>query len=320
MAVEKLLDDPSKLVSLRDKEPYVSRDMGELDDVFSMDLAQQLLFDRGLRTPYIRMWRSGEDIGVRSTAKGEGEPSERRVLSGLVDPRYVVSQMRAGATLVFQAMSTYCPEVESFCSELAEDLGCPVAANAFLTPPHARGAEVHYDLSSIFIRQLAGSKTWRLYEPPKQWPVKRSKPGATPQTPQCLEVTLNAGDCLYLPRGFYHEGTTGELGSVHIAFSDGLEDTWTQILHDVLDLAAERSESLRGRLPGKAEALNGQSKDIWEAVRKDVFHTLENLGDEMISALIVRRLQAREDQLTKAEADAGTLAGILQTDAPSGAA
>ncbi|MFE2383933.1 JmjC domain-containing protein [Streptomyces misionensis] len=317
MAVEKLLDDPSKLVSIRDTEPYVSRDMGELDHVFSTDLAQRLLFERGLRTPYIRLWKHGKDIGVRQAAKpGDDGSDERRVLSGLADPRYVVDQMRQGATLVYQAMSTYCPEVEAFCSELSEDLGVPVAANAFLTPPHSKGAEAHYDLASIFIRQLAGSKTWRLHEPPMKWPLKRSKPGVTPQTPLRLEVTLHAGDCLYLPRGFYHEGTTGAEGSVHIAFSDGVEDTWTQILHDVLDLAAERSPALRGRLPRKSEALSGGSKEIWKEVREDVFRTLEGLSDELISALVVRRLQAREQQLKKAEA--ASLGTILAVDSPSG--
>ncbi|MET7919223.1 cupin domain-containing protein [Streptomyces avermitilis] len=317
MAVEKLLDDPSKLGSIRDTEPYVSRDMGELGHVFSTDLAQQLLFERGLRTPYIRLWRHGQDIGVRNATKpGDDGSDERRVLSGLADPRYVLAQMQEGATLVFQAMSTYCPEVEAFCAELSEDIGVPVAANAFLTPPHSKGAEAHYDLASIFIRQLAGSKTWRLHEPPKQWPVKRSKPGVTPQTPLCLEVTLHAGDCLYLPRGFYHEGTTGADGSVHIAFSDGVEDTWTQILHDVLDLAAERSVALRGRLPRKSEALSGQSKEIWKEVREDVVRTLEGLGDELISALVVRRLQAREQQLQKAET--ASLGKILAVESPSG--
>ncbi|GHE43428.1 hypothetical protein GCM10018785_11210 [Streptomyces longispororuber] len=317
MAVEKLLDDPSKLKSIRDTEPYVSRDMGELDQVFSTDLAQRLLFERGLRTPYIRLWRHGQDIGVRKAAKpGDDGSDERRVLSGLADPAYVVSQMRQGATLVFQAMSTYCPEVEAFCAELSEDIGVPVAANAFLTPPHSKGAEAHYDLASIFLRQLAGSKTWRLHEPPKQWPVKRSKPGVTPPTPQCLEVTLHAGDCLYLPRGFYHEGTTAEEGSVHIAFSDGVEDNWTQILHDALELVAERSVALRGRLPSTAEALSGASKEMWKEVREDLFRTLEDLGDEVISALVVRRLQAREQQLKKAET--ASLGQILAVESPAG--
>ncbi|MEU2561083.1 cupin domain-containing protein [Streptomyces longispororuber] len=317
MAVEKLLDDPSKLKSIRDTEPYVSRDMGDLDQVFSTDLAQRLLFERGLRTPYIRLWRHGQDIGVRKATKpGDDGSDERRVLSGLADPAYVVSQMRQGATLVFQAMSTYCPEVEAFCAELSEDIGVPVAANAFLTPPHSKGAEAHYDLASIFLRQLAGSKTWRLHEPPKQWPVKRSKPGVTPQTPQCLEVTLHAGDCLYLPRGFYHEGTTAEEGSVHIAFSDGVEDNWTQILHDALELVAERSVALRGRLPSTAEALSGASKEMWKEVREDLFRTLEDLGDEVISALVVRRLKAREQQLKKAET--ASLGQILAVESPAG--
>ncbi|MFI5705749.1 JmjC domain-containing protein [Streptomyces xanthochromogenes] len=164
----------------------------------------------------------------------EARRFKRRVLSGPTDPQHVVSEMRAGATLVFQATSTYCPEVASFCAELADDIGCPVAANAFLTPPHAQGAPVHYDMASVFIRQLAGSKTWRPHEPPKQWPIKRSKPGDKPETPLSQEVVPHPGDCLYLPRGYYHEGITGDDGSVHITFSDGVEDHWADVLHAVL--------------------------------------------------------------------------------------
>ncbi|MEV6553048.1 cupin domain-containing protein [Streptomyces sp. NPDC051597] len=316
MALEEVLDDPSMLASIRDRKPHVSRGLGKLDHVFSTEIAQTLLFDRGLRAPYIRLWRKGEDIGVRDTAKTKGGADERRVLSGLVDPQYAVSEIRAGATLVFQAMSTYCPEVASFCADLSDDVGCPVAANAFLTPPHAQGAPVHYDMASVFIRQLAGSKTWRLHEPPVTWPIRRSKPGDKPKTPLAHEITLHPGDCLYLPRGYYHEGITGEEGSVHITFSDGVEDHWVEVLHDVLDLVAERTESLRGRLPGRAEALSGQSRELWQSVREDVVRALDGLGDEMISALIVRRLQAREEELSRSEP--ARLADILSVESKPG--
>ncbi|MFD7535544.1 JmjC domain-containing protein [Streptomyces sp. NPDC059819] len=316
MAVELVLDDPSMLASIRDKKPYVSRNLAGLGHAFSTEIAQRLLFDRGLRTPYVRLWRHGEDIGVRRTAKTKGGADERRVLSGLADPQHVVSEMRAGATLVFQAMSTYCPEVASFCAELADDIGCPVAANAFLTPPRAQGAPVHYDMASVFIRQLAGSKTWRLHEPPKQWPIKRSKPGDTPETPLSQEIVLHPGDCLYLPRGYYHEGVTGDDGSVHITFSDGVEDHWVDVLHDVLDLVAERTVSMRGRLPARSDALNRQSKAIWQEVREDVSRALDGLGDEMISALILRRLQAREQELTRSESV--SLAEVLAVESNPG--
>jgi len=299
MLTKRVLDDPSLLSSIRDHRPYVSRDLGPMDDVFSTEIAQDLLLHRGLRMPYIRLWRGGEDIGVRDAGKIKGTPDARRTLSGLVDPEYVDTQMRSGATLVFQAMSAYCPEVAAFCSALSDEVGCPVSANAFLTPPHGQGAPVHYDMASVFIRQLAGSKTWRLHEPPKEWPIKRSRPGDKPATPLAQEVTLNPGDCLYLPRGYYHEGKTGDLGSVHITFSDGVEDHWVDVLQDVLALVAERATSLRGRLPSRAEAASGQAKGAWKTVREDLFRSLDDLGDEMIAALIVRRMAARKEELTK---------------------
>jgi len=310
MAIEKLLDDPSRFGSLREEVPYVSRNLGSMDETFSADMAQRLLFDRGLRAPYVRMRRGDEEIPVRGDSQRRAPAANdiRSQLAGLADPHHVMSQLQAGATVFLQALPAYCPEVASFCAELAAEIGCPVEAYAFLTPPHSRGLPLHYDLTGVFVRQLAGAKTWRVYAPPKRWPVRRSAPGVTPETPLVLEVTLGPGDCLYLPRGYYHQGATGDLGSVHMTLTDGVEDTWNQVLQDVLALAVEQVESLRARLPDTRAALSGEAKEQWKDIRADLIRFLEDIEEEKVAALIVRRLRARESGARPA---ADALARIL---------
>ncbi|WP_431041214.1 JmjC domain-containing protein [Streptomyces sp. P1-3] len=318
MAVERLVDDPARLREIRDETPYVSRRLGPLDDVFSCELAQELLFTRGLRAPYVRLLRDGHEMGVRREAAAHSgrapSVSERRQLSGLADPHHVMAQIDAGATLVLQSLSLYCPEVAAFCAELSAEIGYPVSPTAFLTPPRATGAAPHYDLSSVFIRQLAGAKTWRVQAPDQRWPVTRCKPGIVPDTPVVMEVRLEAGDCLYIPRGFYHEGSTGEDGSIHLSFSEGTEDAWVTLMHDVLDLAARDVELLRGRLPGPAEAMSGQLRTSWAPVREALITYLGDLPDEKVAALLIRRTRAKEAPLPPAP---GALAGRLSLNGQS---
>ncbi|MDC0772856.1 JmjC domain-containing protein [Streptomyces sp. HD] len=301
MALERLLDDPASLGEIQDRTPRLSRGLGPLDDVFSADLAQDLLFGRGLRAPYVRLLRDGRELDVRPVRAGQGATggrggavAEHRQLSGLADPHHVLAQVAEGATMVLQSLSLYCPEVAAFCEELAAETGYPVSPTAFLTPPGSQGAAPHYDLSGVFVRQLAGAKTWRVRAPRQTLPVMRGRAGDVPDTPVVMEVRIEAGDCLYIPRGFYHEGRTGEEGSVHLSFSEGTEDAWVGLLHDLVDLATHEREALRTRLPALPDVMAGRSRQEWHTVRDTLIDHLRALGDEKVAALIVRRTRARQ--------------------------
>ncbi|MDN0194142.1 cupin domain-containing protein [Streptomyces sp. S.PNR 29] len=297
MALDRLLDDPARLPEIRDRTPHVSRGLGPLDDVFTTGHAQDLLFHRGLRTPYVRLLRDGGELDVRPRPAGAargGAVGEHRQLSGLADPHHVLAQIDAGATLVLQSLALYCPEVAAFCEALADETGYPVSPTAFLTPPGARGAAPHYDLSGVFIRQLAGAKTWCVRAPRQTLPVVRGRAGDVPDTPVVLETRLEPGDCLYVPRGFYHEGRTDGEGSVHLSFSEGTEDAWIGLLHDVLDLAADELLALRTRLPALDDVMAGRSRQEWHTVRDSLLEHLRTFSDEKVAALIVRRMRARQ--------------------------
>jgi hypothetical protein len=66
--------------------------------------------------------------------------------------------------------------------------------------------------------QVAGEKRWLVYDPVLELPLKaqryRSALGA-PGEP-VLDVTLLAGDTLYLPRGWLHQALTSNADSLHI--------------------------------------------------------------------------------------------------------
>ena len=122
--------------------------------------------------------------------------------------------------MVLQGLHRTWPPLVTFCQQLAADLGHPVQANAYVTPPQSQGFSDHYDVHDVFVLQIAGEKRWRIHEPGPSRPRCATSPGPTARrrsssarpTEPLIDVVLRPGDCLYLPRGFLHAATA--LGGV----------------------------------------------------------------------------------------------------------
>jgi ribosomal protein L16 Arg81 hydroxylase len=65
---------------------------------------------------------------------------------------------------------------------------------------------------------VAGEKRWLVYEPALELPLKDQKYGPELGEPgePVHDVTLRAGDTLYLPRGWLHQAMTSSTDSLHI--------------------------------------------------------------------------------------------------------
>ena len=89
--------------------------------------------------------------------------------------------------------------------------------------------------------QVAGEKRWLVYEPVLELPLKnqryRSELGA-PGEP-VLDVTLRAGDTIYLPRGWLHQALTSGSDSLHITVGVNVR-RWIDEARAELDAAGGR--------------------------------------------------------------------------------
>jgi hypothetical protein len=141
------------------------------------------------------------------------------VLSGTARPDRVAAEFADGATIVVQALQVHWPAAAVLCRGLEARLGCPVQANAYYTPARAQGFAVHHDTHDVLVLQVAGSKRWRLYSPVVALPLKNQKwsPELGAEVGEPIEdFLLEAGDTLYLPRGWPHEAFTSDGESMHI--------------------------------------------------------------------------------------------------------
>ena len=91
-------------------------------------------------------------------------------------------------------------------------------ANAYYTPAGSQGLPVHHDTHEVISLQVAGSKRWLVYEPVLELPLKNQRYRSALGEPgePVLDVTLRAGDTLYLPRGWLHQALTSDEDSLHI--------------------------------------------------------------------------------------------------------
>jgi lysine-specific demethylase/histidyl-hydroxylase NO66 len=193
---------------------------GGFDDLFSRAAVDELLSRRGLRTPFLRLTRNGDVIPAARYTRSGGAGAE--IADQIADDK-VLAEFAAGATLVLQGLHRTWTPIGAFAGALAADIGHPVQVNAYVTPPTSQGLTPHYDVHDVFLVQFAGRKHWRIHEPvlpspvPDQpWQKRKASVIARSHEPPLLDIVLEPGDVLYLPRGYIHSATSLDEISGHL--------------------------------------------------------------------------------------------------------
>ncbi len=221
-------------------------------DLFDAAAVDELLSERGLRTPFLRMAKDGSvhpgSAFTRSGGVGATVPDQ------VADDKVLV-RMDEGSTLVLQGLHRTWPPLVRFASALSAELGHPVQINAYVTPPQNRGFAPHYDVHDVFVLQVAGRKHWTIHEPvvpdpldSQNWERSRTAVAARVRDDApIVDAVLEPGDALYLPRGTIHAAQA--LGDVSIHLTVGVHPlTRYSLVRSMLDLA-ERDRALRASLP-----------------------------------------------------------------------
>ncbi|XP_005989782.1 ribosomal oxygenase 1 isoform X2 [Latimeria chalumnae] len=213
-----------------------------------------------------------EDSSAENTVKerasrrvGEEKRQKQRVSEIPVVKTKVASRLELAQPVVQNGCSLRMLNPQAFSvtvwnvlSILQEHFGSMAGANIYLTPPGTQGFAPHYDDIEAFVIQLEGKKHWRVYSP-------RAKDETLPQFSSCnfnqeeigkpvLETVLEAGDLLYFPRGFIHQGDClPDAHSLHITVSSYQKNCWGNLLQEIipaaLQIALEEDVEFRQGLP-----------------------------------------------------------------------
>ena len=220
-------------------------------DLLDAAAVDELVSRRGLRAPFVRMARDGGVIASAGFTRGGGAGA---TISDQVADDRVLGLLSDGATLVLQGLHRTWPPLVTFGARLATEIGHPVQVNAYVTPPQSQGFAAHYDVHDVFVLQVAGRKHWHIHEPvivdpmaDQPWDQHKAEVAARAAEPPLIDTVLEAGDALYLPRGYLHSATA--LGETSIHLTVGIHPRTRAHLVDHLVRAVRRHPALRASLP-----------------------------------------------------------------------
>ncbi|WP_346010825.1 cupin domain-containing protein [Streptomyces sp. SID5910] len=206
-----------------------TRRADDFSDLFSADAVDELVSRRGLRTPFLRVAKDGTTLPDASFTSSAGVGA---TISDQLDDTAVWRAFRDGATLVLQALQRTWEPLGDFVAGLGAELGHPVQANAYVTPPQNRGFDDHYDVHDVFVLQIHGTKRWLIHEPvhpdplrDQPWTDRRSAVAEAAKGEPRIDTVLEPGDTLYLPRGWLHSAQAQGAVSIHLTL--GIHN-WTR--------------------------------------------------------------------------------------------
>ncbi|CAH0719819.1 unnamed protein product, partial [Brenthis ino] len=216
------------------------------------DIISTPAIDTMLRTENIQFTKN---IDITSYVDGKRETHNPE---GRAHPHLVWDFYLNGCSIRLLNPQTYISRLHLLNATLQEFFNCFVGANAYLTPPDSQGFAPHYDDIEAFILQAEGKKHWRIYKPrdvSEVLPRTSSKNFSDDEIGEpILEVTLEAGDMLYFPRGYIHQGVTidGE-HSLHVTVSMYQKHAWADLFEKMipaaLQIAINENIELREGLP-----------------------------------------------------------------------
>ena len=154
-------------------------------------------------------------------------------------------------TIVINGLNKFWHPLAVFCQDLQNFLHHQAIANMYLSPPNSKGLHPHYDTHDVFVLQVEGSKNWEVHPAMQKTPLLNSFQPVIPEQQlgkPLHSIRLEAGDLLYIPRGFVHHAATKESFSLHLTI--GIYPTqWIDLISNALIALSQQDERFRQALP-----------------------------------------------------------------------
>lgn len=161
--------------------------------------------------------------------------------------------LHSGASVVLNRLEHQSGAMQRLCSEVARFCSLPTSGNAYLSIGGDGSFGRHWDTHDVFAVQLIGFKRWRVFEPTQVLPLaeqtSQRSPLPCPAQP-VMDVTLQAGDLLYLPRGWWHEVLPGDQPSFHFSIGSYAPTVQDYIVWASQQLLPGYAGARRSLLPG----------------------------------------------------------------------
>jgi len=262
----------------------IQDDRARFEYLLSWRRLNELLSLNLLDRQRLRITRDGRDVPP-AFYRAENSDRDPVISSKLHD------LIKQNASIVVNGAQYLSPPILRLALQMEMALNQKLNVNAYMTFGAGGAFAIHYDPHDVLVLQVYGTKHWFVYENSEPSPTKYEK--ATAKNPKDLpvafETILQAGDALYIPRGFYHRAAVTDTNSVHLTFGinapkgvDFVDAIRDEIQKDVLfrediltlrgpNALAEQERALKARL---CEMINAAPLsdylDEWQKSRKPI--------------------------------------------------
>ncbi|AGL19152.1 JmjC domain-containing protein [Actinoplanes sp. N902-109] len=278
-------DPDAFLSSYWGREPAVFRPAQPAVSSFTLADADAAIAGGFLRYPYVEMLRAEDSLDRNSYL------TSRRIyastLTGFADEAKIETLLKDGATLLLRCIDQWHNPTAALTRKLAEELGRAVEAFFFVTPAGHQGLPLHRDDADVLVVQVAGRKSWHVHEGPASGTWQAGVVGAGEEPAEVLATTIEAGEVLYIPRGYAHRATGDGGLSTHLSLT--IRDAGTDDLSTAAHAFATAGAGLPPRPLGDEELL--------QTARELIDHLCARLGALQPEDLVQLARRRRIDEM-----------------------
>ena len=240
------------------------------------DDLNEIIRARNLRPPQLQVWAEGQGIpGTDLLSRGYG--LGRRPLhtvGGGIDGHSLTRLLQNRGTLIVNSVSTVHEPINALVAAIEASLGTHATANLYVSYRHTRGFSTHWDAHDVYVFQVRGSKDWQIFGEVRRAPTEIDvAPNLLPPERPVWSGTLNSGDLLFIPRGWWHDACVPEErdgeGSIHLT-AHVQQYTGRDVLTWLATRLADESELFRVNVPMHAgpEAVEAYQEALTDLVDK----------------------------------------------------
>ncbi len=236
---------------------HVQKENHSYEDLITIDQLDDFLSLQNLKPEGLRLAKNGEQIPEKEWTK------TYTILDGVknitVAPELVLRHYNDGATIIISFADMMIPALGRINKCIEHELGIKSQANVYITPPNAQGFSKHYDTHDIFLLQIKGPKTWRMYHSGEELPTSVN---SFKKEPKLLEeINIETGDLLYMPRGVVHEAFSSDVATIHVNFSIKPRYGF-HLIEELAKLAEENDTFFRKTIPNRYTSTNKREEYI----------------------------------------------------------